>query len=314
MSEILWNLEQVCCYGNNHTIRLDRISTEIRTGITAVLGPSGAGKTSLLNLLVQFEQPDSGTIQKKIKRKNENNIELYWIPQDYGLWPDLTVNEHLQLVNSTITDESRNNLMQQFGLSAHSHKLPGYLSKGEQARLAVARALAAEPAVLVMDEALVHVDQAVKTRIWDYVLNYVKKQNISLIFSTHNHQEVVADANNVICLKNGKISYAGTVEQLYDNPASPETAGFMGEFNWLDDKDIPLWTNNQKMKPGCVRPENMQIKPDRDSALYIKKISFRSSITEIELLHQPTKQTRLFFTRQPGRKLSVNQQVSVHLL
>src|ERR1043166_6290778 len=96
MSESLWKLERVFLQGD-YRPRLRDVTLEIRPGVTAVIGQSGAGKTSLLNLLVGFEKPDRGSISP-IHRFADSPIPVFWTPQDDGLWPHLSVSEHLETV------------------------------------------------------------------------------------------------------------------------------------------------------------------------------------------------------------------------
>ena len=105
MSEILWQFERVTLKGNRR-LRLDDVSVEIRHGVTAVVGYSGAGKTSLLNLLAKFEVPHAGRMRVSVP-SHADRLPLYWLPQTGGLWPHLTVAEHLEAVMPPSRDQAR---------------------------------------------------------------------------------------------------------------------------------------------------------------------------------------------------------------
>jgi iron(III) transport system ATP-binding protein len=153
MSDILWQLNRA-----GLARRLSDISLSIQSGVTAVLGHSGAGKTSLLNLLVQFEPPDTGSLDAQFDR-GTHRIPIFWVPSDGGLWPHLTVAEHIAaVIASSPNDAETNRWLEEFDLTNRRDSRPDTLSAGEQARLAVARALASDAAVLGMDVPLVHVD------------------------------------------------------------------------------------------------------------------------------------------------------------
>src|SRR5436190_3191501 len=148
----LWTLDRVSLGPR----RLHEVSVAISPGVTAVLGWSGAGKTSLLNLLVGFEKPERGIIA--------GPRSVFWVPQNGGLWPHCTAREHLRIVKKS--DEGVDEMLEAFDLTERSDARPSELSDGEQARLSVARALMATVDVLVMDEPLVHVDPARVANYW----------------------------------------------------------------------------------------------------------------------------------------------------
>src|SRR5215218_7453915 len=125
----LWTLSQVCL----GPARLESISLSIEPGVTAVLGWSGAGKTSLLNVLVGFEKPNRGIL--------DSPKSLYWSPQNHGLWPHCTTREHLELIRAS--NARIDELLAAFDLIDRAGVRPHELSQGERSRLSVARALAA---------------------------------------------------------------------------------------------------------------------------------------------------------------------------
>src|SRR4051812_35132222 len=184
MKNKLWQLQAV---GLGR--RLNDLTLSIESGVTAVLGHSGAGKTSLLNLLVGFETPDSGEISAQFER-GAHAIALFWVPPDGGLWPHLTVAEHIVAVTKTDV----NHWLEEFDLVNRRDSRPDTLSAGEQARLSVARALAADAAVLVMDEPLVHLDQNRAGKYWQIIRRHLAVKGTSLVFATHSPKSVLAEA------------------------------------------------------------------------------------------------------------------------
>ena len=180
MTETLWQLEGVDLPGvaGPSSLRLDDVDLTLRSGETAVLGASGAGKTSLINLLVGFERPQRGSITSHLPASGAK-LPMYWVPQDDGLWPHLTARQHLAAVCNR--GESIDALLDAFDLRDQTERPPSKMSQGQRSRLSVARALAADPHVLVMDEPLAHVDPARFDQFWDVLTRHVERSGASNI-------------------------------------------------------------------------------------------------------------------------------------
>lgn len=241
----LWSLNDVSLPGRRSP-RLDRVTVEIPHGVTAVLGQSGAGKTSLLNVLVGFERPSSGSVRRSSTSVESPCLPLFWSPPAHGLWPHLTVTEHLSsVVGNTDGDERGRAVVEQllaaFDLTPLSAARPGSLSLGERSRLSVARALAIGAAVLVMDEPLAHVDAARIGEYWAAIRRHCAAHGTSLVFATHSPEVVLREASHVLCLTDGRLAYAGSVDELYHRPASPELAAMLGPGNWMTPEDAARW-------------------------------------------------------------------------
>ena len=155
----------------------------------------------------------------------------------------------------------------QFDLTHRRASRPDTLSAGEQARLTVARALAADAAVLVMDEPLEHVDPSRVGKYWQIIRRRLAGKNTSLIFATHSPKPVLAEARRVICLRDGCVHYDGEVETLYWRAASPELAGCLGEGNWLEPDASRLWLHREEPAARCFRPEQISVQPDEPIAV-----------------------------------------------
>ena len=188
---MLWSLEAVSLWGRRSP-RLNEISLAISAGTTAVLGKSGVGKTSLLNLLVEFERPSSGKMIFHQPASLER-LSRFWAPPQQGLWPHLSVREHLTSVmgipqerQTSVAEE----LLAKFDLQELVDTKPGSLSLGERSRLNVARALASDAHILVMDEPLAHVDTARSGRYWKAIREHLKTKNVSMVFATHSPEVV----------------------------------------------------------------------------------------------------------------------------
>ena len=152
------------------------------------------------------------------------------------MWPHLSVREHLAAVEPTADPARVDRLLSGFGLLALGDAYPAALSQGECSRLSVARAVAACPQVLVLDEPLEHVDTALRDQCWQVLRDEIQTTGASLVFSTHSPERVLSEAEWCLCLDAGRLVWAGPVEELYERPASPEQARFLGPCNWIEDR------------------------------------------------------------------------------
>jgi len=323
MTGFLWRLTDVTLAGRGQP-RLRRVTLEIRPGVTAIVGPSGAGKTSLLNLLVNFERADAGHVIADLPSA-DNRLPLFWVPQNDGLWPQRTVGNHLRLVapcGGNEIDRSEE-ILEAFDLSELRAERPGRLSQGERARLSVARAVASDAAVLVMDEPLVHVDAARVPRYWDAVRTLRSARQSSLVIATHSAETVLREAEQAVCLKEGAVLYNGPVEDLYHRPAEEKLATFLGPANWMTADEAALWQRNDPEKTSsetddngsdrgcCYRPEQVQILAAADGPHIVESARFAGSVAEADLINEQTGRHRRFFHRPIGRMLTPGSRVTV---
>lgn len=313
---LLWSLKDVslkCASG----IRLDQITLEIPQGVSAIMGYSGAGKTSLLNLLVNFEAPDQGTITRMQDGfPSESDLDLFWVPHNLGLWPQYTVQDHLMLVHPGVDSlqETVDELLTAFGLLQVRNQYPGQISQGEASRLSVARALASRAKVLVMDEPLVHVDQTHWSTYWNTIRNYCLKNNTSLVFSTHQPELVLREAAHVTCLDQGTVIYSGVVSDLYNAPPSYHAATYLGPVN-----DLALMKNLSEQPEkhdelNLVRAEQVRLDKNEQSLWEVQSTTFSGSIEEVTLSHRESQTTQTFFHRPVRSELQRGDRVSIRIL
>jgi ABC-type Fe3+/spermidine/putrescine transport system ATPase subunit/sugar lactone lactonase YvrE len=310
MSDPLWQLE-----GIGLGRRLREITLRIEPGVTAVLGPSGAGKTSLLNLLVGFEPPDAGKLTRHFNR-GSHRIPLFWAPGDGGLWPHLTVFEHLAAVSDAGAGGRAkiNEWLEQFDLTHRGGSRQDTLSAGEQARLSVVRALAADAAVLVMDEPLEHVDHSRAGAYWKIIHRHLTQSGASLVFATHSPGPVLAEARRVICLRDHRLQYDGDVGDLYWRAPSPELAGCLGEGNWLEPAAARLWLHREESQDRCFRPEQITVQPAGESPFVVEWSRFQGAVAEVEVRHEPSGAVRSFYHRPSANHLARGARIVIQAL
>ena len=250
--------------------RLNDVSLTISDRRTAVIGYSGAGKTSLLNLLAGFETPDSGTIGNTASTLPESasastlrgplgptagRVPLFWVPQNGGLWPHLSAEQHLHSVNKS--KELADEILSSLDLDHRKAAFPDELSQGERSRLSLARALASNADVLLMDEPLSHVDPVRKPGYWDVVTRLAERSSSSIVFTSHEPETVLRRSDSVICLHEGAVVFQGPTRELYESPASAFLAEFLGPVNWFTSAEI------QDFGIHVDRPTEMAIRPER---------------------------------------------------
>ncbi len=313
---LLWSLTDVSLNWAKGT-RLTEINLEIPAGVTAVMGYSGAGKTSLLNLLVQFERPDRGTLTRTETSSSQANcLDLFWVPHTLGLWPQYTVLEHLTLVcpQTDLEHFSPESLLDDFNLKPLASKYPGQLSQGEASRLAVARALASHARVIVLDEPLVHVDQAHWPAYWNVIRQFCQERQISLVFSSHSPELVLREATYLVCLEQGRTVFAGDVNELYYDPPSRQLASYLGPVNDLSLVDRQAITEHEK-PPRFTRPEQLSIVSDDQGVYEVQDVKFSGSLEEVTLTGGVNSQTSRTLYHRPARaRLRKGERVAIRLL
>ncbi|MBS0202409.1 MAG: ATP-binding cassette domain-containing protein [Planctomycetes bacterium] len=308
---LLWSLHVVSLTGRQSP-RLDRLTVDIPVGTTAVLGQSGAGKTSLLNLLVGFERPTSGQIQFQA-----SELRRFWSPPTQGLWPHLSVAEHLSTVapGDKQSNGQFDQLLADFNLLAVRDARPASLSLGERSRLSVARCLASGAQVLIMDEPLAHVDAARLGSYWSAIRAHCQANGTALVFATHSPDVVLREATQVICLSHGKLCYAGSVHELYDQPQSPELAEMLGPCNWLSVEDQQRWLSTSSAPTDCcIRPERLAVSVDLASAVEVAGSRFAGSCAELDVVHLSDGARRTFIHRPARASLRPGDRVMLKVL
>jgi ABC-type sulfate/molybdate transport systems ATPase subunit len=288
----LWQLDAVSL----EPARLRGVSLAIPRGVTAVLGWSGAGKTSLLNVLAGFEKPGAGRIAGAPR--------VAWAPAEDGLWPHCTAREHLEIARGSA--EGIDRLLADFDLAERSAARPHELSQGEQSRLAVARALAMKADVLLLDEPLAHVDPARLGGYWRVIREHRARSGAALVFSTHVPETVLREAEHALCLRAGQVLHAGPVATLYAEPPDELSMSFLGPGNWLTPAEARRWFRAPITATRCLRPEQITLTPTSGGPLRVESARFGGACAEAELRHVPSNATRTFFHRpqraelQPG--------------
>lgn len=287
MQQTVWTLNEISL-GRTGS-RLRDVSLEIGTGRTALLGCSGAGKSSLLGLLAGFEQPASGAIAFD-PHPAADQIPIFWSPQDLGLWPHLTATEHITHVRpeSPIVDRSDSEWLELAGLAELAAARPDRMSQGERSRLSVVRTLASEAWALLFDEPFVHIDAGHSTGYWNLILEVTAQLGGPLVYSTHDPDSVLRFAEHVVCLDSGRVLFSGPVNQLYFDPPDQDAAGLLGPYNWFGNDDQSIPTHVRADWPTCVRPFELKVTEDTQGMLRVAGAQTIGGLHELTLVSPQT--------------------------
>jgi iron(III) transport system ATP-binding protein len=225
-------------------IALDNISLDIEEGeFVCFLGPSGCGKTTLLRAIAGLDMQSEGKIVQGLK-------DISWLPpekrdfgivfQSYALFPNLTVRENIayglknRMVGRQFINQRVEELLNLIGLPDSGKKYPSQLSGGQQQRIALARAIATNPGLLLLDEPLSALDARVRLHLRREIKELQRKLGVTTIMVTHDQEEALSMADKIVVMNHGVIEQIGTPEEIYSNPASAFVASFVGTMNFLD--------------------------------------------------------------------------------
>ena len=206
------------------------------------LGPSGCGKTTLLRIIAGLEAQTAGRIEqagRDISRLPPALRDYGIVFQSYALFPNLSVADNVAygLVNRKVgKDEMRarvSELVRLVGLPGSEEKFPAQLSGGQQQRIALARALATSPGLLLLDEPLSALDAIVRVHLRQEIRSLQRKLGVTTIMVTHDQEEALSVADRIVVMNHGAIEQVGTPMQVYREPASPFVADFVGRINVL---------------------------------------------------------------------------------
>jgi len=228
-------------YGATRVLR--DVSLQIKPGeFFALLGPSGSGKSTLLRMLAGFNQPQTGCIKvdgADITGVSPWQRDIGMVFQNYALWPHMTVAQNVafgleerKLPRAEITRRTAAAL-ELVGLADYGARRPNQLSGGQQQRVAVARTIAIEPKVLLLDEPLSNLDAKLRVHMRTELLALQRKLGITTIFVTHDQEEALSIADRVAVLDAGVIQQIGAPTELYDHPVNRFIANFIGSINLI---------------------------------------------------------------------------------
>jgi sulfate transport system ATP-binding protein len=208
--------------------------------VTSLLGPSGSGKSTLLRLIAGLEEPDSGSISiagTDVTKVPVKRREVGFVFQSYALFRHMTVRDNIAFgmeirkAPKSRIDARVSELLNLIQLEGYEQRFPGQLSGGQRQRVALARALATEPKVLLLDEPFGALDAQVRLELREWLIEFHEKTRVTTLLVTHDQEEALELSQHVVLLNGGLVAQAGAPHELYDHPASPFVASFLGGAN-----------------------------------------------------------------------------------
>ncbi|UGY91694.1 ABC transporter ATP-binding protein [Streptomyces gobiensis] len=270
------------------TTALDGLDLEIAPGeLVALLGPSGCGKTTALRIIAGFETADSGELLmdgRDVTGVPASRRDIGMVFQSYSLFPNMTAAENVAYglrvrgVGGAERARRAAELLELVGLPGREGGYPHQLSGGQQQRVALARALATQPKVLLLDEPLSALDAKVRLTLREEIRRLQLELGITTVFVTHDQEEALSMADRVAVMKDGRLEQCAAPAELYERPATPFVAEFVGTMNRLPGtvrdggtvevlgRRLPVHTETEGVVPAegtevdvLVRPEGLAV-------------------------------------------------------
>jgi len=230
-------------FGDFHALR--DVSLDINSGeLVALLGPSGCGKTTLLRIIAGLETADTGTIAFSGEDTTHVHVrerQVGFVFQHYALFRHMTVFENVafglrmkprnQRPTDSVIQKKVHDLLNLVQLDWLADRYPSQLSGGQRQRIALARALAVEPKVLLLDEPFGALDAKVRKELRRWLRRLHDDLHVTSIFVTHDQEEALEVADRVVLMNSGRVEQIGSPQEVWDHPASPFVYGFLGDVN-----------------------------------------------------------------------------------
>jgi sulfate transport system ATP-binding protein len=238
-------------------VALDDVSVDLPTGqLTALLGPSGGGKSTLLRIIAGLESADAGAVTiegNEATHLPPQKRNVGFVFQHYAAFKHMSVAKNvafgLEIRKRSKADVKRRvgELLDLVHLSQFADRLPSQLSGGQRQRMALARALAVEPSVLLLDEPFGALDAQVRKELREWLRRLHDEVPVTTVFVTHDQEEALEVADEIVVINDGRIEQVGTPDELYDAPASDFVMSFLGPVTQLGDR--------------LVRPHDIEVSP-----------------------------------------------------
>ena len=283
---------------------LEDVSVDVASGsLTALLGPSGSGKSTLLRVIAGLEVPDSGDVfisGREATALAPQKRGVGFVFQHYAPFTHMTVWENVAFglkIRKRPKDAVRarvDELLELVQLAGLGKRYPSQLSGGQRQRMALARALAPEPEVLLLDEPFGALDARVRIELREWLRRLHDEMHVTTIFVTHDQEEALELADSVVVMNKGRVEQVAGPRQLYDEPANEFVMSFVGPVNRLDD--------------GWVRPHDIELRHEANGStreaqvLRVVRLGFE---TRIELERDDGERLHAQLTRDEADELEL---------
>jgi len=257
--------------GGQRVVAVDGVDLEVMDGeFLTLLGPSGSGKTTVLRMIAGFELPTAGTVhlgERDVTTEPPFRRDVNTVFQDYALFPHMSVRRNVEyglLVKKVPKDQRRaraETALESVRLAGYADRRPSQLSGGQRQRVALARALVNQPRVLLLDEPLGALDLKLREQMQVELKQIQRQVGITFVFVTHDQEEALTMSDRIAVFHDGRIEQVGTPAEVYERPATPFVAGFVGTSNLLEGAASLAVLGREGVF--SVRPEKIRIaRPD----------------------------------------------------
>jgi sulfate transport system ATP-binding protein len=287
-------------------VALDDVSLNVRDGsLTALLGPSGSGKSTLLRVIAGLEAPDSGRVLiagEDATAKPPQRRNVGFVFQHYAAFKHMTVAKNVAF-GLTIRkrpkeeiDERVNELLKLVHLDGFAHRYPSQLSGGQRQRMALARALAVQPRVLLLDEPFGALDATVRKELRAWLRRLHDEAHVTTVFVTHDQEEAMEVAGQIVVLNAGRIEQIGSPRELYEQPANEFVMSFVGPVNRVGDT--------------FVRPHDLEVRlePEDGSAeAMVERVVHLGFEVRVELVREDGQHLLVQLTQEEAEQLELER-------
>jgi sulfate/thiosulfate transport system ATP-binding protein len=288
------------------------VSLDVPNGsLTALLGPSGSGKSTLLRVIAGLEQPDAGRVLiagTEVTGVTPQKRGVGFVFQHYAAFKHMTVERNVGFglrIRKKPKDEIAAKVEELLGLvhlKGFAHRYPSELSGGQRQRMALARALAVEPEVLLLDEPFGALDATVRKELRTWLRRLHEDVHVTTIFVTHDQEEAMDVAEQIVVMNDGRIEQVGSPRDLYEEPANEFVMGFVGEVNQLGD--------------GLVRPHDIEILLEPDGTTQegqIERVAHLGFEVRVELVLEDGRRLAVQTTRHDAEERELESGQIVYL-
>jgi sulfate transport system ATP-binding protein len=284
---------------------LDDVTLEVPEGsLTALLGPSGSGKSTLLRIIAGLETPDQGVVRiagKDVTNARAQDRGIGFVFQHYAAFAHMTVFNNvafglkIRKRSAAETKAKVDELLELVGLTKWAGQRPHQLSGGQRQRMALARALAVEPQVLLLDEPFGALDANVRAELRRWLRRLHDEQGVTTVLVTHDQEEAMEVADTIAVMNKARIEQVGAPTDVYDNPASPFVMGFLGPVSTVEGK--------------LVRPHDVSLSVDAAPGLIeamVKRVVTLGFEVRVELELRGGEAARVQLTRDQAQELELH--------